>query len=41
VESGSDNEYILTLDMVMNNAIDPMIGMDNVTPEDFMNKQGQ
>jgi len=24
--------------MVMNNAINPMIGMDNVTPNDFIEK---
>lgn len=32
-------EYILTMDMVMNNAINPMIGMENVIPSDFMDKK--
>ncbi|AUI70998.1 ATP-dependent RecD-like DNA helicase [Companilactobacillus alimentarius] len=31
-------DYHLTLDMVMNNSIDPMIGMDNVTPYNFLEK---
>ncbi|APX73034.1 ATP-dependent RecD-like DNA helicase [Companilactobacillus allii] len=29
-------DYTLTLDMIMNNAIDPMIGMRDSTPFDFM-----
>lgn len=29
----------LTLDKIMNNAIDPMIGMDGITPFDFMDHQ--
>lgn len=32
-------EYILTMDMVMNNSINPMIGMDSVTPNDFIEKK--
>lgn len=32
-------DYRLTMDMVMNNAINPMIGMDNVTPADFIDKK--
>jgi len=32
-------DYRLTMDMVMNNAINPMIGMDNVTPADFLDKK--
>jgi ATP-dependent exoDNAse (exonuclease V), alpha subunit - helicase superfamily I member len=32
-------KYILTMDMVMNNAINPMIGMENVIPSDFMDKK--
>ena len=31
-------DYHLTLDMVMNNSIDPMIGMDSVTPYSFLEK---
>lgn len=31
-------DYHLTLDMVMNNSIDPMIGMDSVTPYNFLEK---
>lgn len=36
-EPEKPKDYILTLDMIMDSAIDPMIGMDNVTPFDFMN----
>ena len=32
-------DYRLTLDMIMNNSISPMIGMENVTPFDFMKKR--
>jgi exodeoxyribonuclease V alpha subunit len=37
-EESSDQptEQHLTLNMVMSNSIDPMIGMDNITPYDFM-----
>ena len=31
-----ETDYRLTLDMVMNNAINPMIGMDGITPNDFL-----
>ncbi|AKP66428.1 ATP-dependent RecD-like DNA helicase [Companilactobacillus ginsenosidimutans] len=37
VEAVPDNDY-LTLDKVMSNAINPMIGMENITPFDFMKK---
>ncbi len=32
-------DYRLTLDMIMNNAIDPMIGMEHITPQDFLEKK--
>ncbi|WP_125712690.1 SF1B family DNA helicase RecD2 [Companilactobacillus kedongensis] len=32
-------DYRLTLDMVMNNSIDPMIGMENITPFDFNDRE--
>lgn len=32
VEIKDPNRYILTIEMVKNNQIDPMIGMENVTP---------
>lgn len=32
-------DYRLTMDMVMNNSIDPMIGMDNVTPYSFLEQE--
>ncbi|ALB28718.1 SF1B family DNA helicase RecD2 [Companilactobacillus heilongjiangensis] len=35
-EETEPKDYRLTLDMVMNNAINPMIGMDGVIPSDFM-----
>lgn len=37
-EDSEPIDYHLTLDMVMNNSIDPMIGMDNVTPYNFLEK---
>jgi hypothetical protein len=27
------------MDMIMNNAINPMIGMENITPKDFLEKK--
>src|SRR5699024_4648866 len=32
-------DYRLTMDMIMNNAINPMIGMENITPKDFLEKK--
>ena len=32
-------DYRLTMDMIMNNAINPMIGMENVIPTDFLEKK--
>ena len=32
-------DYHLTMDMIMNNAINPMIGMENITPKDFLEKK--
>ncbi|PMD69120.1 SF1B family DNA helicase RecD2 [Companilactobacillus nuruki] len=32
-------EYHLTMDMVMNNSINPMIGMDDIIPSDFIEKK--
>ena len=37
-DKAEPKDYHLTLDMVMNNSIDPMIGMDNVTPYNFLEK---
>ncbi|AYE38016.1 ATP-dependent RecD-like DNA helicase [Companilactobacillus zhachilii] len=38
-EDAEPKDYRLTMDMVMNNAINPMIGMDGVIPSDFMKSE--
>ena len=30
------NDGILTMDIIVNNKVDAMIGMDDITPYDFM-----
>lgn len=37
--SQSPVSYRLTLDMIMNNSINPMIGMEHITPQDFLEKK--
>ncbi|WCG34664.1 ATP-dependent RecD-like DNA helicase [Companilactobacillus farciminis] len=39
LEQQAPIDYHLTMDMIMNNAINPMIGMENITPKDFLEKK--
>ena len=34
----SANSYLLTLDLIRANQIDPLIGMQNISPADFLDK---
>ena len=36
-QTSSLPKFVLTKELIKNNEIDPMIGMDDVTPDDFMN----
>lgn len=39
VEEEQPKDYRLTMDLIMNNSINPMIGMDQITPADFLEKE--